>query len=143
MATPDGLPLRRTDRPHSESFRGHRRRPMTREEELVRALEAEREARSQAERASALKDEFLATLSHELRTPLSAILGWSRVLRRSVGLEDELRRGLETIERNARAQTRLIGDLLDMSRITAGKVRLDVQPLDPTPAIEAALESVR
>jgi signal transduction histidine kinase/ActR/RegA family two-component response regulator len=106
-------------------------------------LESERHARGTAERASRIKDEFLATLSHELRTPLSAILGWSHMLRsKTVGPED-LAKGLETIERNARMQTQLIEDLLDMSRITSGKVRLDVQPLQPATFVEAAVETVR
>jgi PAS domain S-box-containing protein len=107
------------------------------------AEESERHARAAAERASSMKDEFLATLSHELRTPLSAILGWSQVLRARTPSPEDLRRGLETIERNARMQTQLIEDLLDMSRITSGKVRLDVQPVMPSVIIEAALETVR
>ena len=79
-----------------------------------------------------MKDEFLATLSHELRTPLNAILGWSQVLAQPRRWPTtSCARGLEAIERNARAQTQLIEDLLDMSRIISGKVRLDVQPVDP------------
>ncbi|WP_322402741.1 MHYT domain-containing protein [Massilia luteola] len=105
-------------------------------------LERERIARDQAERLSALKDEFLATLSHELRTPLNAILGWAGMLQRGVRDEATLRRGLETIERNARAQGQLIDDLLDMSRIISGTVRLDVQAVDPARIIEAALGTV-
>jgi PAS domain S-box-containing protein len=112
-------------------------------EERKHLLESERAARGAAELASRMKDEFLATLSHELRTPLSAILGWSHLLRGPNVGADELRRGLETIERNARMQTQLIEDLLDMSRITSGKVRLDVQPVQPAAFIEAALETVR
>ena len=92
---------------------------------------------------SAMKDEFLATLSHELRTPLSAILGWAQVLRRGSRDTAELQKGLETIERNARVQTQLIEDLLDMSRITSGKLRLDIQPVEPIPVVEAAMETVR
>ena len=87
--------------------------------------------RAEAERASAMKDEFLATLSHELRTPLSAILGWAYILRSRRMSEAELHEGLKVIERNARMQTELIEDLLDMSRITSGKMRLDVQPVEP------------
>jgi NO-binding membrane sensor protein with MHYT domain/CheY-like chemotaxis protein/two-component sensor histidine kinase len=105
-------------------------------------LERERIARDQAERLSALKDEFLATLSHELRTPLNAILGWAGMLQRGVKDEATLRRALETIERNARAQGQLIDDLLDMSRIISGTVRLEVQPVDPSRIIEAALGTV-
>ena len=91
-----------------------------------------------------MKDAFLANLSHELRTPLSAIVGWSQVLRRGPRLADgELQRGLEAIERNARIQAQLIEDLLDMNRITSGKVRLDIRPVDPVAFIEAAIETVR
>ena len=112
-------------------------------EERSNLLESERAARADAERASAMKDEFLATLSHELRTPLSAILGWAQVLRlRSIG-EAELKQGLQTIERNARAQAQLIEDLLDMSRITSGKLRLDVQMLEPLTFVEAAINTLR
>jgi signal transduction histidine kinase/CheY-like chemotaxis protein len=118
--------------------------------EISRATAAEREdlltreraARDEAERLSALKDEFLATLSHELRTPLNAILGWSSMLQRGTKDEDTLRRGLETIERNARAQGQLIDDLLDMSRIISGTLRLDVQLLELDKIIEAALGTV-
>ena len=106
-------------------------------------LESERAARAGAERANRMKDEFLATLSHELRTPLSSILGWAHLLRSRPPSAEELHKGLETIERNARVQTQLIEDLLDMSRITSGKVRLDVQPVLPASFIEAAVETVR
>ena len=105
-------------------------------------LERERIARDQAERLSALKDEFLATLSHELRTPLNAILGWAGMLQRGVKDEATMKRALETIERNARAQGQLIDDLLDMSRIISGTVRLDVQTVDPARIVEAALGTV-
>ena len=116
-------------------------------------LESERHARQEAERVSRVKDEFLATLSHELRTPLNAILGWAQVLRQRVAgaaggatggdLCDELVEGLEVIERNTRVQTQLIDDLLDMSRITAGKIRLDVQQVDLADVVKAAVASVR
>ncbi len=106
-------------------------------------LESERSARAEAERMSAMKDEFLATLSHELRTPLSAILGWSLVLQRHPMAGGELQKALETIERNARLQAQLIDDLLDMSRITSGKVRLDVQPVEPVSFVESAIETVK
>jgi PAS domain S-box-containing protein len=106
-------------------------------------LERERAARAEAERLGELKDQFLATLSHELRTPLSAILGWSQVLqRREFGREEQLK-AVQTIERNARIQAQLIEDLLDMSRIASGKLRLDVQPLEPAPLVEAAMQTVR
>ncbi|MDN4059901.1 ATP-binding protein [Massilia sp. YIM B02769] len=112
-------------------------------EERKVLLESEREARAEAERSSQMKDEFLATLSHELRTPLSAILGWAQVLRRGGKDEADRQRGLQTIERNARAQAQLIEDLLDMSRITSGKVLLDIQTLAPSSFLDAAIETVR
>ena len=111
-------------------------------QEREQLLESERAARSEAERMSALKDEFLATLSHELRTPLSAILGWSQVLRLRTDDQHQVREGLQTIERNARVQIQLIEDLLDMSRITSGKMRLDVQPVDPLSFVEAAIATI-
>lgn len=127
-------------------IRSRRRQYQLREHlrERETLLVSERSARSEAERVSRMKDEFLATLSHELRTPLNAILGWSHILTRPSPVprtEKELRSGLETIERNARAQTRIIEDLLDMSRIINGKVRLDMQRLSLQPVIEAALET--
>ena len=112
-------------------------------EERKVLLESERSARAEAERTSQMKDEFLATLSHELRTPLSAILGWAQVLRRGTRDHADLQRGLQTIERNARAQAQLIEDLLDMSRITSGKVLLDMQTVAPSTFIDAAIETVR
>jgi signal transduction histidine kinase/ActR/RegA family two-component response regulator len=105
-------------------------------------LTRERAARDEAERLSALKDEFLATLSHELRTPLNAILGWASMLQRGGRDDETARRGLETIERNARAQGQLIDDLLDMSRIISGNLRLDVQLLEPEKVVEAAIGTV-
>jgi signal transduction histidine kinase/ActR/RegA family two-component response regulator len=105
-------------------------------------LDKERIARSQAERASQLKDEFLATLSHELRTPLNAILGWSQLILGGNMKKEDIHKGLETIERNARAQNKLIEDLLEMSSIISGKVRLDTQPLDAASLVDAAVESV-
>lgn len=112
-------------------------------EERTRLLESERLARAEAERMSEMKDEFLATLSHELRTPLSAILGWSQVLRQGAASGADFQKGIETIERNARIQRQLIEDLLDMSRITSGKLRLDIQALEPVSLIDAAIETVR
>jgi PAS domain S-box-containing protein len=112
-------------------------------EERKVLLENEREARAEAERTSQMKDEFLATLSHELRTPLSAILGWAQVLRRGSRDGADLQRGLQTIERNARAQAQLIEDLLDMSRITSGKVLLDMQAVAPATFIDPAVDTVR
>lgn len=112
------------------------------EAERERLLVSEREARERAETETRMKDEFLATLSHELRTPLNAILGWSNILRSASEMKDVVE-GIEVIERNARAQTQIIEDLLDMSRIISGKVRLEVQRIDLAPVIEAALESVK
>ena len=106
-------------------------------------LESERAARNSAQRTSDIKDEFLATLSHELRTPLNAILGWSKILRSGAKDTNDLAKGLEAIERNARAQTQLIEDLLDMSRITSGKLRLDIQPVRPAAFIEEAVDTVK
>jgi signal transduction histidine kinase len=94
-------------------------------------LDSERQARAEAERTSRMKDEFLTTLSHELRTPLSAILGWAQVLRRGSRDQADLHRGLQTIERNARAQAQLIEDLLDMSSITSARCCWKCKPLSP------------
>jgi signal transduction histidine kinase/ActR/RegA family two-component response regulator len=113
------------------------------EEERQQLLESERAARSASEKMSAIKDQFLATLSHELRTPLNAIVGWAQILLAGNRRESDMQKGLETIERNARMQAQLIDDLLDMSRIVSGKVRLDIQPTDPSSIIDAALETVR
>jgi len=112
------------------------------EERLV-LLDSERHARAEAERTSRMKDDFLATLSHELRTPLTAILGWAQVLRRGSRDQADLHRGLQTIERNARAQAQLIEDLLDMSSITSGRVQLDLLPLSPVGIVAAAIDTVR
>jgi PAS domain S-box-containing protein len=96
-----------------------------------------------AREANRLKDEFLATVSHELRTPLTAILGWASMLRRTEFDRETAQNALETIERNARAQNQIIEDLLDVSRIVTGKLRLDVRQVEPVSFIEAAVESVR
>src|SRR5262249_9701773 len=90
-----------------------------------------------------MKDEFLTMLSHELRTPLNAILGWSQVLSNDAAASAGVRQGLATIERNARLQAQLIEDLLDVSRITEGKLRLDVQRVGLCERIEAVLASIR
>jgi PAS domain S-box-containing protein len=113
------------------------------EAQLRAARDVADAARRQAEEANRLKDEFLATVSHELRTPLNAILGWAQILRgNDVGPED-VEHGLDTIERNARAQAQLIGDLLDVSRIVSGKLRLDLRTVDLPPIVEAAIEACR
>jgi signal transduction histidine kinase len=96
-----------------------------------------------AEAASRAKDEFLATLSHELRTPLHAMLGWARMLRTGTLDEPTRARALETLERNTRLQTQLIEDLLDVSRIITGKLRIEMHPVAPAAVIAAALEAVR
>jgi PAS domain S-box-containing protein len=107
------------------------------------ALDREQAARQRAEEASRAKDEFLATVSHELRTPLNSILGWARLLR-SGSLDDvTAARALETIERNTISQAQLIEDLLDISRITTGKLRLNVQQIELDAVIRAAIDSVR
>jgi PAS domain S-box-containing protein len=111
--------------------------------EREQLLEAERAARQEAERVSLLKDEFLANLSHELRTPLNAILGWSQLIVAGAAQGVDQRRGLETIARNARAQARLIEDLLDMSRIVSGKLRLEVKQVDLALVAQGAVDTVR
>ena len=114
-----------------------------RDDERLRLLAAEREARADAEAANRSKDEFLATLSHELRTPLNAILGWAQLLRMGVLPADEAAQGMETIERNAKSQAQLVDDLLDLSRIISGKLRVELRPVDLVAVVEGALDSVR
>jgi signal transduction histidine kinase/CheY-like chemotaxis protein len=113
------------------------------ENERARLLNAEREARADAETANRIKDEFLATLSHELRTPLNAILGWTQLLKLGDLPADEISHGLDTVERNAKVQAQLVEDLLDLSRIISGKLRLDMRPVDLPGVLDAALDSVR
>jgi PAS domain S-box-containing protein len=113
------------------------------EEEREELLGREREARAEAEQANRLKDEFLATVSHELRTPLTAILGWAHLLRGGQLEGEGAAKALETIERSARSQAQLIDDLLDVSRIVTGKLRLDVVPVGPQSFIDPAIETVR
>jgi PAS domain S-box-containing protein len=113
------------------------------EEERMRLLQSEQEARRKAEEASRLKDEFLANVSHELRTPLTAVLGWAQMLQ--AGHLDQKRTtdALDAIARNARSQTQLIDDLLDVSRIITGRLSLDVTAVDLATVIDAAIEAVR
>jgi PAS domain S-box-containing protein len=106
-------------------------------------LGSERTARAEAERLSQMKDEFLATLSHELRTPLNAIQGWTTLLRQRSHSPEDRERGLETIERNVRAQAQIVNDLLDMSRIISGKIHLEIQPLQLHEVIDNAIEAIR
>lgn len=116
------------------------------EETLEQLKRSEERFRSQAEElaeANRLKDEFLAVLSHELRTPLNPILGWVHLLRRGNLDADKVNYALETIERNAKLQTQLIEDLLDISRVLRGKLNLKTAPVDLVSTIEAALETVR
>ena len=110
-----------------------------RDELLVR----ERAARAEAETANRAKDSFLAMISHELRTPLSPILAWSRMLRQGKVDEEKTRRALDVIERSARTQAQLIEDMLDVSRIISGKLRMQVRPVPIQPVIENAVETVR
>jgi len=109
----------------------------------ARLYESEKAARAEAEAANTLKDEFLATLSHELRTPLNAVLGWARMLKASSLDEATAKRAVDVIERNAHAQMQLIEDLLDVSRIITGKLRLDVKAVSPAAVIEAAVDALR
>ncbi|RYG70907.1 PAS domain S-box protein, partial [bacterium] len=106
-------------------------------------LASERAARSEAERLSHVKDEFHATLSHELRTPLNAIQGWSVLMRQAKLGDADRERGLASIERNTRAQAKIIDDLLDMSRIVAGKIHLEVHDIELHTVVEAAIEAVK
>lgn len=112
-------------------------------EARTKALAREKAAREEAEEANRLKDEFLATVSHELRTPLTAILGWSNMLLGGRLNEEMQSRALETIHRNAQSQNQLISDLLDVSRIISGKLRLDLRTVELSPIIEAAVEATR
>src|SRR3954465_2837767 len=113
------------------------------EQERARLLVLEQQARKQAEEANRRKGGFLAPLAHEGRTPLNAILGWVQVLRSGKLDPTAASRALETIERNSRVQAQLIADLLDVSRIITGKLRLDFKPVDLRRIIDAALDSVR
>jgi hypothetical protein len=117
-----------------------RRRALAERDHL---LASEAAARREAERANKAKDEFLAMVSHELRTPLSVMLGWTRMLREEGQLDEAARvRAIEAIERNALRQKRLVGDLLDVSRIAAGKLQFQMRPLQLVPIIEASIESI-
>ncbi|MBU8899693.1 hypothetical protein DRW03_24970 [Corallococcus sp. H22C18031201] len=109
----------------------------------ARLYDEERAARAAAEAASRAKDEFLAMVSHELRTPLTSILGWAQMMRQGRLTDEKLPRALEAIERNARAQRQLIEDLLDISRIASGRLRLEMGPLEMAHVVEAALDAVR
>ena len=112
------------------------------EEERAALLERERDARRQAQEADRLKDEFLATLSHELRTPLTSILGWATLINKGEIEESSFDRAIETIERNARSQARLIDDLLDVSRIITGNLRLDIRTINVVSVVNAAKDGL-
>ena len=113
------------------------------EAELRKQIEAQQVARAAAERASRAKDDFLSTLSHEMRNPLSAVLGWAKVLRTRKAIDAELQeRALHAIERNAAAQVTMIDDMLDMARIVAGKLRLEMQPVDLLSVVLAAVDVI-
>ena len=118
-----------TDRVHAEEHR-------------ARLLASEQSARAQAEEANRAKDEFLATASHELRTPLNAILGWSAMLEQTASLDGRTAKGLQSINRNTRTLAQLVDDLLDVSRMISGKMRLDVSTMDLGDVIDAAVETV-
>ncbi len=113
------------------------------EEEREQLLKRELAARAEAERANRTKDEFLAIVSHELRTPLNAIVGWAHMLRSGTLDDGRSKRAIEVIDRNAKAQAQLIEDILDVSRIVSGNLRLDPLPVHLQPVIEAAVDSVR
>lgn len=113
------------------------------DEDRERLIVQERTARAEAETANRLKDEFLATVSHELRTPLNAIIGWCHLLGRGKPDETTVAHALQTIERNAKLQAQLIEDILDVSRIITGKVRLNTAPVDMATVINAAVDSVQ
>jgi PAS domain S-box-containing protein len=113
------------------------------EAERERLAQSERVALEEAREASSAKDEFLATLSHELRTPLNAILGWASMLRTGSVAYDEIPRALETIERNARHQARIVADILDVSRIIRGGFQLEIAKCDPASVVESVLNGLR
>jgi signal transduction histidine kinase len=128
--------LRSERRNKEQSDRRHKR-------DLEESLSREMAARQDAEEANRLKDEFLATLSHELRTPLNAILGYARILRTGALGNERQAKGFEVVERNATMLARLVGDLLDVSRIVSGKTRLNMQAVDLIPVIEQAVATIQ
>jgi signal transduction histidine kinase len=133
---------------HDQRLREERQRwendaLQARVEEQERATAAEHAARVEAEQANRLKDEFLATLSHELRSPLNAILGWVSILKARGAVEPTFSKAVDVIERNARAQSKLIDDMLDTSRIVAGKLRLEMAAVDIVHVVDRAMEAIR
>ena len=113
------------------------------EEERERLLRKEKEAREEAETASRMKDEFLATISHELRTPLTAIVGWASMLNKGILSQTQMRRALQVIDRSARLQAGLVDDILDTSRIITGRLKLDAHPIEIERVFQAAIDVVR
>jgi signal transduction histidine kinase/ActR/RegA family two-component response regulator len=127
----------------NEALQGEISRRQQVQEEREKLLHAERLARADAEAANRSKDEFLATLSHELRTPLNTMLGWVHLLRYGKLDSATTARGIDVLERSTRTQAQLIDDLLDVSRIVTGKLRLETRPTELPAVIEAAIEAVR
>ncbi|HEX9919388.1 MAG TPA: HAMP domain-containing sensor histidine kinase [Pyrinomonadaceae bacterium] len=127
------------------ALRARRRQYEVREHLLAQQRTEEERALllAEAEAANRTKDEFLATMSHELRTPMTAILGWAQLLRSRTLGEADFEHALEIVERNAQAQNKLIDDLLDISRIITGKLRLDVRAVDLAGVVEAVVEALR
>lgn len=149
MAGPDGRLIHLEWHISAHSLRGVRLAVITDISDRMRfeserndLLASERSARAEAERANYLKDEFLSTLSHELRTPLNSILLWAQRLQHNIGERSQLERGLIAIERNTKVQAQLISDLLDVSAIVSGKLRLEIRPLDLAVMINNALEGL-
>ncbi|TDU81493.1 PAS domain S-box-containing protein [Prosthecobacter fusiformis] len=148
---PDGCPYGVYDHAVDVTGRVLARRDLEKSQALLQQalserqslLDAERAARMEAEQASRMKDEFLATLSHELRTPLNAIVGWTELLHMTSNPSEDLLEGLEVISRNAKAQTQIIEDILDMSRIVNGKLRLSIQPIHLSMIVTAAVETLQ
>ena len=113
------------------------------EQERELLLEKERSAHEQAEAANRMKDEFLATISHELRTPLTSILGWAHILATDSLSEPQVQHALRVIEQSAKAQSRLVDDILDTSRIMSGRLKLDARPVDIERVFHAAIDVIR
>jgi signal transduction histidine kinase/CheY-like chemotaxis protein len=127
----------------SRSLEGEIAERKAAEERLRVSLAQEQLARREAEHANRMKDEFLATVSHELRTPLTAIMGWSHMMRKGKLDEATMARAVETIERNAKSQAQLVEDILDVSRMIMGKLRLSIAPVDLSAVINAAIDSIQ
>ena len=127
----------------ARSLQGEIREREKAEEQLRASLAREQIARAEAEDANRMKDEFLATVSHELRTPLNAIIGWTHMLRGGRLDPSTVARAVETIERNAKSQAQLVEDILDVSRVTTGKLRLNMVTVDVASVINASIDSVQ